>query len=277
MLKQRILTALVLLGILIPALFHPNAFWIALAGMVLVSAAAWEWGRLNQLGLLSALWMAAFCMVFCTLVWQLNLFNYFDRGFWLFLGGLWVLMAGFLLAGGVQRWSRIPFALRWGVGVLLLCCTWLALMTSKIFSIDFLMSVLLVVWMADIAAYFSGKAFGKHKLAPDISPGKTWEGVGGAVAGVFLLSYVWLTAADYFSWQSSSIFDRLYAHGSVVLVSGLLFLVIMSVAGDLIESLVKRSAGAKDSSQLLPGHGGILDRIDALLPTLPLAVMLALI
>ena len=185
--------------------------------------------------------------------------------------------AGFLLAGGVQRWSRIPFVLRWGVGVLLLCCTWLALMTSKIFSIDFLMSVLLVVWMADIAAYFSGKAFGKHKLAPDISPGKTWEGVGGAVAGVFLLSYVWLTAADYFSWQSSSIFDRLYAHGSVVLVSGLLFLVMMSVAGDLIESLVKRSAGAKDSSQLLPGHGGILDRIDALLPTLPLAVMLALI
>ena len=277
MLKQRILTALVLLGILIPALFHPNAFWIALAGMVLVSAAAWEWGRLNQLGLLSALWMAAFCMVFCTLVWQLNLFNYFDRGFWLLLGGLWVLLAGFLLAGGVQRWSRIPFVLRWGVGVLLLCCTWLALMTSKIFSIDFLMSVLLVVWMADIAAYFSGKAFGKHKLAPDISPGKTWEGVGGAVSGVFLLSYVWLTAADYFSWQSSSIFDKLYAHGSVVLVSGLLFLVMMSVAGDLIESLVKRSAGAKDSSQLLPGHGGILDRIDALLPTLPLAVMLALI
>ena len=277
MLKQRILTALVLLGILIPALFHPNAFWTALAGMVLVSAAAWEWGRLNQLGLLSALWMAAFCMVFCTLVWQLNLFNYFDRGFWLLLGGLWVLLAGFLLAGGVQRWSRIPFVLRWGVGVLLLCCTWLALMTSKIFSIDFLMSVLLVVWMADIAAYFSGKAFGKHKLAPDISPGKTWEGVGGAVAGVFLLSYVWLTAADYFSWQSSSIFDKLYAHGSVVLVSGLLFLVMMSVAGDLIESLVKRSAGAKDSSQLLPGHGGILDRIDALLPTLPLAVMLALI
>ena len=277
MLKQRILTALVLLGILIPALLHPNAFWIALAGMVLVSAAAWEWGRLNQLGLLSALWMAAFCMVFCTLVWQLNLFNYFDRGFWLLLGGLWVLLAGFLLAGGVQRWSRIPFVLRWGVGVLLLCCTWLALMTSKIFSIDFLMSVLLVVLMADIAAYFSGKAFGKHKLAPDISPGKTWEGVGGAVAGVFLLSYVWLTAADYFSWQSSSIFDKLYAHGSVVLVSGLLFLVMMSVAGDLIESLVKRSAGAKDSSQLLPGHGGILDRIDALLPTLPLAVMLALI
>jgi len=277
MLKQRILTALVLLGILIPALFHPNAVWIALVGMVLVSAAAWEWGRLNQLGLFASLWMAVLCSIFCSLVWQFNFIHFFDRRFWLLLGGWWVLMAGFLLAGGVQRWSRIPFVLRWGVGVLLLCCTWLALMTSKIFSIDFLMSVFLVVWMADIAAYFSGKAFGKHKLAPDISPGKTWEGVGGAVAGVFLLSYVWLTAADYFSWQSSSIFDRLYEHGSVVLVLGLLFLVMMSVAGDLIESLVKRSAGAKDSSQLLPGHGGILDRIDALLPTLPLAVMLALI
>jgi phosphatidate cytidylyltransferase len=139
------------------------------------------------------------------------------------------------------------------------------------------MSVLLVVWIADIAAYFSGKAFGKHKLAPDLSPGKTWEGVVGAVAGVFLLCFIWLTITDYFSWPSSSIFDRLYVHGFVVLVSGLLFLVMMSVAGDLIESLVKRSAGAKDSSQLLPGHGGILDRIDALLPTLPLAVMLALI
>ena len=277
MLKQRILTALVLLGILIPALFHPNAVWIALVGMVLVSAAAWEWGRLNQLGLFASLWMAVLCIIFCSLVWQFNFIHFFDRRFWLLLGGWWVLMAGFLLAGGVQRWSRIPFVLRWGVGVLLLCCTWLALMTSKIFSIDFLMSVFLVVWMADIAAYFSGKAFGKHKLAPDISPGKTWEGVGGAVAGVFLLSYVWLIAADYFSWQSSSIFDRLYEHGSVVLVLGLLFLVMMSVAGDLIESLVKRSAGAKDSSQLLPGHGGILDRIDALLPTLPLAVMLALI
>jgi len=277
MLKQRILTALVLLGFLIPALFHTDLIWIALAGMVLVSAAAWEWGRLNQLGFRSSLWMSALCIIFCASVWQFNLLHFFDRVFWLLLGGWWVLMAAFLLAGGVQRWSRIPLALRWVVGVLLLCCTWLALMTSKTFNIDFLMSVLLVVWMADIAAYFSGKAFGKHKLAPDISPGKTWEGVVGAVAGVFLLSYVWLTAADYFSWPSSSIFDRLYAHGFVVLVSGLLFLVMMSVAGDLIESLVKRSAGAKDSSQLLPGHGGILDRIDALLPTLPLAVMLALI
>lgn len=277
MLKQRILTALVLLGVLIPALFHADPIWIALAGMVLVSAAAWEWGRLNQLGFRSSLCMSVLCTIFCSLVWKFNLIHFFDRRFWLLLGSFWVLMAGFLLAGGVQRWSRIPLFLKWCVGLLLLCCTWLALMAAKIFSIEFLMSVLLVVWMADIAAYFSGKAFGKNKLAPHISPGKTWEGVVGAVAGVFLLSFAWLTTADYFSWQSNSIFERLYGHGSVVLVLGLLFLVMMSVAGDLIESLVKRSAGAKDSSQLLPGHGGILDRIDALLPTLPVAVMLALI
>ena len=277
MLKLRIVTALVLLGILIPALLHPNAFWIALAGTALVSAAAWEWGRLNQLGFYAAFAMSLLCIVFCSLVWTLNLFVYFDRQFWVVLGGVWVLTAGFLLAGGVPRWSRIPLVLRWGGGVFLLCCTWLALMASKIVSFDFLLSVLFLVWMADIAAYFSGKAMGKHKLAPHISPGKTWEGVGGAVIGVFVLSYTWLTVTDYFLWPSSSIFSRLYSHGFGVLVIGLLFLVMMSVAGDLIESLVKRSAGAKDSSQLLPGHGGILDRIDALLPTLPLAVMLALI
>jgi len=277
MLKQRIITALVLLGFLFPALIHPHIFWTALAGLVLITAAGWEWGRLNMLGRYPALWIAASCAFFCCWVWQFNLVINFGRIFWLMVGAVWVLLAAFLLAGGVQRWTRIPALLKLVGGTAALCCTWLALVASKTFGIDFLLSVLLLVWMADIAAYFSGKALGRHKLAPEISPGKTWEGVAGAMVGVFLLAFIWLSVVDYFSLPSHSLFDRLYAHGLVMFVLGLVFLVVMSVVGDLVESLVKRSAGAKDSSQLWPGHGGILDRIDALLPTLPLAVMLALL
>ena len=277
MLKQRIITALVLLGFLFPALFHPDIFWTALAGLVLISAAAWEWGRLNSLSRYRALSITAVCAAFCAFVWQFNLPIFFDRVFWLMVGAVWVLLGAYLLAAGVTRWTRIPSFLRFAGGAMALCCTWLALVASKSLGIDFLLSVLLVVWMADIAAYFSGKAWGRHKLAPEISPGKTWEGVVGALVGVFSMGFIWLAAVGYFSLPSQSLFDRLYAHGFVVFILGLIFLVMMSVVGDLVESLVKRSVGAKDSSQLLPGHGGILDRIDAILPTLPLAVMLALL
>jgi phosphatidate cytidylyltransferase len=277
MLKQRIITALVLLGFLSPAVLHPDVFWTALAGLFLISAAAWEWGRLNSLSRYRALWITVACAAVCAFVWQLKLLNLFDRVFWLMVGAVWVLLGAYFLAGGVTRWTRIPAFLRLAGGAVALCCTWLALVLAKTFGIDFLLSVFLLVWMADIAAYFSGKAVGRNRLAPSISPGKTWEGVAGAMVGVFLLAFIWLNVVDYFSLPSHSLFDRLYAHGLVILVLGLVFLVMMSVVGDLVESLVKRSAGAKDSSQLLPGHGGILDRIDALLPTLPLAVMLALL
>jgi phosphatidate cytidylyltransferase len=277
MLKQRIITALVLLGFLSPAVLHPDVFWTALAGLFLISAAAWEWGRLNSLSRYRALWITVACAAVCSFVWQLKLLNLFDRVFWLMVGAVWVLLGVYLLAGGVTRWTRIPAFLRLAGGAVALCYTWLALVLAKTFGIDFLLSVFLLVWMADIAAYFSGKAVGRNRLAPSISPGKTWEGVAGAMVGVFLLAFIWLNVVDYFSLPSHSLFDRLYAHGLVILVLGLVFLVMMSVVGDLVESLVKRSAGAKDSSQLLPGHGGILDRIDALLPTLPLAVMLALL
>jgi phosphatidate cytidylyltransferase len=129
--------------------------------------------------------------------------------------------------------------------------------------------------MADVAAYFGGKAWGRRKLAPTISPGKSWEGVWGGMAGVLVLAGVW--AALDAIWQApvASLYTRLAGRGIALLVIGAAFLAAMSVVGDLVESLVKRSAGVKDSSQLLPGHGGVLDRIDALLPTLPLALMLA--
>jgi len=152
--------------------------------------------------------------------------------------------------------------------------TWLALWQAKRHGINFLLSVLLLVWVADVAAYFAGHAFGRRKLAVHISPGKSWEGVWGGMLGVLLMAFGWVWADTQWEMDSPSLYSLLHAKGAAYLVLATVFLVAMSVVGDLIESLVKRSAGMKDSSQLLPGHGGVLDRVDALLPTLPLALML---
>ena len=138
--------------------------------------------------------------------------------------------------------------------------------------------VLALVWAADVFAYFFGRTLGGRifavKLAPTISPGKSWEGVFGGVLGVFAVSWLWIIFDQTQALSSTSFFTLLWARGIGVAVPALLFMSAMSVVGDLVESLVKRSAGMKDSSGLLPGHGGVLDRVDALLPTLPLAMML---
>jgi phosphatidate cytidylyltransferase len=146
--------------------------------------------------------------------------------------------------------------------------------------VNFLLSVMVLVWVADISAYFAGKAFGtrfiKRKLAASISPGKSWEGVLGGMAGVLLLAFGWTLLDRNGATQVPSFYSMLAdRHSMPVMLLVVLFMAAMSVVGDLVESLVKRSAGAKDSSALLPGHGGVLDRVDALLPTLPLAMMLA--
>jgi phosphatidate cytidylyltransferase len=151
----------------------------------------------------------------------------------------------------------------------LLWAAWLALVHARSVGINFLLSVLCLVWMADIAAYFGGRAFGRRKLAPSISPGKSWEGVWSGMAGRAaaggLLGWMWTAGGGF---DGPSLFTRLWhalgrAWAWWPLAAGTGG---MSVVGDLVESLVKRAAGAKDSSRLLPGHGGVLDRVDALLP-----------
>jgi phosphatidate cytidylyltransferase len=150
---------------------------------------------------------------------------------------------------------------------------------ARVIGVNFLLSVLVLVWVADIFAYFAGRTFGlkftRQKLAPTISPGKSWEGVWGGMAGVLALAAAWTAMDAALQAQVPSLYTRLAAPGAWLLVIAALFLAAMSVVGDLVESLIKRSAGVKDSSHLLPGHGGVLDRVDALLPTLPLAMMLA--
>ena len=179
---------------------------------------------------------------------------------------------------GVAAWAGHSRTLRQLAGLVALWLAWLAVAQARTVGVNFLLSILLLVWVADIFAYFAGRALGgrfsRAKLAPSISPGKSWEGVWGGMIGVLALAFGWQAADKVYAATVPSLFSHLGSHGDWLLLVGALFLAAMSVVGDLFESLVKRSAGVKDSSGLLPGHGGVLDRVDALLPTLPLAMML---
>lgn len=270
MLKQRIITAVLLLAVLLPALFYPSIQPFAALTLLLIVAGGWEWARLNGCGPSASIGLGVGLGVLMAGIWAAGGLGVSLRLLWLAVGALWVLLAVVMLARGVAGWSAWPRGLRLVVGLALIACAWLAMVHARIVGLDFLLSVLLLVWMADIAAYFGGKALGRRKLAPAISPGKSWEGAISGLLGVFLLAAGWLWADG----QGNSLYARLWALGPVLAALSLVFLVAMSVTGDLVESLVKRSAGAKDSSQLLPGHGGVLDRVDALLPVLPLAMML---
>ena len=274
MLKQRIVTALVLLAILLPALFYrtPTPFWIV--ALVLLSAGAWEWSRLNGLGQSGALALAGACVLLCGLSWYVGWLEQPLPLLWAGAGAAWVLIGSWLLRRGVAGWSTIARYVRLTGGLLALWLAWLAVAQARFIGIEFLLSVLLLVWTADVFAYFAGRAFGgrftRGKLAPSISPGKSWEGAWGGMTGVLLLAVGWLWLG-----AGQSFYARLtQKHGLAMMLLAAVFMAAMSVVGDLVESLIKRSAGVKDSSGLLPGHGGILDRVDALLPALPLAMML---
>jgi phosphatidate cytidylyltransferase len=274
MLKQRIITALVLLAILLPALFYPAPEPLMAVALVLICLAAWEWGKLNGFGPNAAWLLAAICLVICLLLWVSGQAVRSTPLVWLAVGSAWVLLGGLLLSRGVAGWPAAPRWLRAGGGVLALAAAWLALAQARVIGVNFLLSVFCLVWAADICAYFAGRTFGKRKLALTISPGKSWEGVWGGMLGVVVLALAWSWADGSAGAAVPSLYSHLARTGIWFLLLGVVFLAGMSVVGDLVESLVKRSAGAKDSSNLLPGHGGVLDRVDALLPTLPLAMML---
>ena len=279
MLKQRIITAIVMLAILLPALFWPSPAPFAVVTLALIAAGAWEWGRLNGAGQAGSVLLAIVCLGLCAAAWSAGLLVRPLPVLWSLAGGLWVLAAAWLLRGGVPAWPKIPQAVRLAGGVVVLGLAWLAVAQARTIGINFLLSVLVLVWVADIFAYFAGRKFGlkftRRKLAPAISPGKSWEGVWGGMAGVLVLAVAWTMADARLNAQVPSLYSRMADRGWWLLLVAAVFLAAMSVAGDLIESLIKRSAGVKDSSHLLPGHGGVLDRVDALLPTLPLAMMLA--
>ncbi len=268
MLKTRVLTALVLLAILLSVLYSKSLVFFALVAALFFAAAVWESLRLFQnrrpiLG--AALWTSVFAFILfkdqvfsapailfglCVAIWIVRLIP--------------SLALGLPPVGGVGNWL-----LNGIYGIAILGC-FIAIIALAWHSAWYLLSVMAIVWVADIGAYFAGKAFGRRKLAPSISPGKSWEGVVGGWLAVLLIagaSSLHPLLADTFAAQ---VREHWGLPGFILVMT---LMVAASIVGDLFESQLKRRVGMKDSSNLLPGHGGVLDRIDALIPTLPLAVL----
>lgn len=276
MLGQRVITALVLVALLLGTLLTSNPWPFALLTLALMAAGGWEWGRLNQAGSALSLGMGALVALGGAAALATGLNHQAPAGLWWGVAVLWIVMGAVGLRSGPLAWPKLPRVARWVLGLVALWAAWLALAQARGIGINFMLSMLCLVWMADVAAYFGGRSFGRRKLAPSISPGKSWEGVWSGMAGVMLLAAFWIWLDGLGAFDGPSLYSRLRAGlgiGGLALV--LAALSALSVVGDLIESLVKRAAGAKDSSQLLPGHGGVLDRVDALLPVLPAALAFA--
>lgn len=273
MLKQRAITAVALLAVLLPTLFmsYPEPF-IVLA-LFMVAAGAWEWGRLSGLTFKQALLNAVILSVALLVLWVSG-HSHLRSFVWLFPSLVWVIGGVLLLRMGVAGWSALSSRFRLALGYVVLVFAWVAMANARTIGVNLLLSIFFLVWAADVFAYFGGKAFGRRKLAPSISPGKSWAGAYAGAVGVMLVGGLWVLADQSFLVDSPSLYTSLqnrYGWAGLIAVLGL---TALSVVGDLVESLVKRSAGVKDSSNLLPGHGGVLDRIDALLPVLPVAMML---
>lgn len=278
MLKQRIITALALLAVLLPALFADSPHPFLILSILMIGAGAWEWGNMNGMSPRQSILSGVICIDLCAFAWWAGWTTHTDPWVWWLAGASWVGLTAWMLQRGVEGWSRWPRDLRWIVGLFMLWLAWLAMAQARTQSVQLLLSIFCVVWAADVFAYFCGKALGgriiRRKLAPAVSPGKSWEGAIGGMLGVFLLAWVWMQLEQTYLWPGQSLFTQMMSHGIFLWTLSLVFLTTMSVVGDLVESLVKRSAGVKDSSNLLPGHGGVLDRLDALLPSLPIALML---
>ena len=266
MLKQRLITVAIVLPLLLGGVFFlPNTAW-ALLSILPVAVGAAEWSRLagyRRSG--RAVFIVAIvcsCLVLALWIWRApqsaavgqaaTLLMVLALLFWSVVVPLWLYFRWRL----AQSWA---LAL---AGWMVLVPAWLALAALQR-SAGLLLAVLAFIWLADTAAYFAGHRFGRHKLAPLISPGKTWEGVIGAFAAVMV--YAWLLSL--LLQPGGNAFDRI----SMLLFAGVL--TALGITGDLFESWIKRQAGTKDSGQLLPGHGGMLDRVDSLTAALPFAAL----
>lgn len=260
MFSTRVATAAALLAVFVAALWYlPNSWWMALL-VPLLFAAGWEWGRLSRFS-------PPVRWAFCALIVATALALSWARSDTLFAAVFalscifWILLVPVWLARGWQVKSQPVLLL---TGWVVLVPAWLALGRLQV-EPGQLLAVLGVVWLTDTGAYLAGKTWGRHRLAPAISPGKTWEGVAGGVAAVAVYYGVLSRSLPEWDWWSGATGIALFAGVTAA-----------SMVGDLFESWMKRQAGVKDSGSLLPGHGGILDRIDSVTSGIPLAAALLL-
>ncbi len=263
MLRQRIITAAWLAPLMLAGLFGLSGGPFALFTAAIVLLAGWEWTNLADIRQRrSRLLLVGALAVALLVLWV--------SGSALMAWPLWLGALGWLLnlywvvhyPGKGEQWQSSTRRLLMGLWVLL--PAWVGLNVLRDSGAVWLLFVLLLVWCADIGAYFAGRAFGRRKLAPRVSPGKSWEGVAGGLAATALLALV------FAGWQG------LGFGGGLALLLATLAVTLVSVLGDLLESMLKRFRGIKDSSQLLPGHGGVLDRIDSLTAAAPLFALLML-
>nr|WP_299243932.1 phosphatidate cytidylyltransferase [uncultured Halomonas sp.] len=263
MLRQRVLTALVLIPLALLGLFGLSGVGFALFTAVVVLLAAWEWAnlsgfervgpRLGYMLVLAVAMLAAWNMEVMTATWPL----------WLALFG-WLVSFYWIATypDSLKQWSRPWLRLLAGLWVLLPC--WIGFVQLRASGAEWLLYVLLMVWLADIGAYFAGRRFGRRKLAPRVSPGKSWEGVYGGMVVTAVLAIGFAIALE------------LGIGRGLGLIVTTVVVTLASVLGDLLESMFKRVRGIKDSGDLLPGHGGVLDRIDSLTAAVPLFALLRL-
>lgn len=259
MFRKRLATAAVLLVLSLAALFYfSQSFWFALV-FGLVALGAWEWAGLAEYSsaarAIYAIATPVACLLTVSLLPSLKLLPF------LLALVFWALIAPFWLW---RKWQTRQSLLLAAIGWLLLIPFGLGLIELRAISPVLLLQVLGVVWVADSAAYFVGRQFGKRKLAPGISPGKTWEGAIGALAGVVLYAVIWLIS-------ERAAGSPMRGPAGLIELCAMLLLVPASITGDLFESWMKRQATVKDSGTFLPGHGGLLDRIDGLTAAVPVA------